>query len=90
MFWREPQSGIYRCDETKSTMRLNQQTIGYTYICSDLILVASYCLVFYWTSGENVETSLTSYKTCGMLLQLAYCEVHFIDQLLYYKVYMQV
>lgn len=50
-------------------VRLYQQTIGYTYIYSDLILVASYCLVFYWASGDSVETSLTSYKTHGILLQ---------------------
>lgn len=51
-------------------VRLFQQTIGYTYICSDLILVVSYCLAFYWASGDDVETSLTSYKTCKTLLHM--------------------
>lgn len=51
-------------------VRLYQQTVGYTYIYTDLILMAANCLVFYQACADNIETSLNSYKTCGMLLQM--------------------
>lgn len=40
--------------------------------------------MFYWASRDDVETSLTSYKTCEMLPQLTVLRIHFIEQLWYY------
>lgn len=70
-------------------LRLYQQTVSYMYIYSDLILGASYWYVFYGASGNDVGTTLNGHKNVKCCYNRLYNEVHLIEQLPYYTVYIQ-